>query len=72
MRIRNNGTLHYFFTRSHDFSTMGVATGNLPTSTQYDVLPGTETGASTLQVIANGIPSAPCNVTVNGRGPGEQ
>lgn len=72
VRIRNNGTLHYFFTRSHNFSTMGVATGSLNTSTQYDVLPGTETGASTLEVIANGIPSAPCNITVNGQGEAEQ
>jgi hypothetical protein len=70
--IRNNATWHYFFTRSHDFSTMGVAIGNLPTSTQYDVLPGTETGASTLTVIANGIPSGPCNITVNGQGQAEQ
>jgi hypothetical protein len=63
VRIQNNGTLHYFFTRSHDFSTMSVAP-KTPSSTQYDVLTGTETGPSTLTVIANGIPSAPCNITV--------
>ena len=65
VRIQNNISLEYHFARSHDFSTMAVATGNLPTSTQFDVLPGTSSGPSTLQVIANGIPSAPCPTTVH-------
>lgn len=64
VRIRNNSSKHYFFQRSHSFSTMAVATGNAIVSTQFDVLPATELGASTLQVIANGIPSLPCAVTV--------
>ncbi len=64
VRIQNNSSLHYFFERSHNPSTMGVATGSLPTSTQFDVSFATELGPSTLTVIANGIPSAPCNTTV--------
>ncbi len=63
--ITNNATGHKFFARTHNFSTMGVATGNLPVSTQFDVLAGTETGHSTMVVIANGIPSAAVNITVN-------
>jgi hypothetical protein len=54
-----------FYARTHDHSTMGVATGHKTVSTNFDVPSGTETGASTLVVIANGIPSAPVSITVN-------
>jgi hypothetical protein len=57
VRITNNATKHQFFARTHNHSTMAVATGNEFTSTEFDILPGTETGDSTLVVIANGIPS---------------
>jgi hypothetical protein len=42
-----------------------VATGSATITTNFDVASGTETGASTLVVVANGIPSTPVNVTVN-------
>jgi hypothetical protein len=64
VRIRNNATLDYFFARSHNFSTMAVSTGALSTSTEFDVLPATQPGPSTLTVIANGIPSKACDITV--------
>lgn len=54
-----------FYARTHDHSTMGVATGSATVSTNFDVPSGMETGASTLVVIANGIPSAPVSITVN-------
>jgi hypothetical protein len=57
VRITNNAIKHQFFARTHNHSTMAVATGNEFTSTEFDILPGTETGDSTLVVIANGIPS---------------
>jgi hypothetical protein len=41
-----------------------VATGATPVTTMFDVPTGAETGASTLVVVANGIASAPVNVTV--------
>jgi hypothetical protein len=44
---------------------MGVATGSKIVSTNFDVPTGIETGASTLVVVANGIPSAAVNITVN-------
>jgi len=44
---------------------MAVATGNRVVSTNFDVPSGIETGASTLQVVANGIPSPSVAVTVN-------
>ena len=65
VRITNNATGHVFYAKTHNFSTMGVATGTKIVSTQFDVPATIETGASTLEVVANGIASQPSNVTVN-------
>jgi hypothetical protein len=65
VQITNTATGHVFYARTHDHSSMGVATGSTPVSTNFDVSSGTETGASTLVVIANGIPSLPVSITVN-------
>jgi len=65
VRITNNATGHVFYTRTHDHSTMGVVTGPVIVSTNFDVSAATETGASTLVVVANGIPSQPVSITVN-------
>ncbi len=64
VRIINNSTKHVFYARTHDHSTMGVATGTEPVSTNFDVPASMETGASTLEVVANGIPSDAVSVTV--------
>lgn len=64
VRITNNSTGHVFYARTHDHSSMGVATGSKPVSTNFDVPSGMETGASSLVVVANGIPSSPVSVTV--------
>ncbi len=65
VRITNNATKHVFYAKTHGHSTMGVATGSLTVSTNFDVPAGAETGASSLQVVANGIPSAAVPITVN-------
>ncbi len=65
VRITNNATGHVFYAKTHDHSTMGVATGTQIVSTNFDVPAAMETGASTLQVVANGIPSAAVSVMVN-------
>ena len=65
VRITNNATGHVFYARTHDHSTMGVATGSATVSTFVDVPAGMETGESSLVVVANGIPSKPVAVTVN-------
>jgi hypothetical protein len=65
VRITNNATGHVTYARTHDHSSMGVATGSLTVTTQVDVPSGIETGASSLVVVANGIASTPVNVTVN-------
>jgi hypothetical protein len=64
VQITNNSTLHVFYARTHNHSTMGVATGTATVSTNFDVPATMETGASTLVVIANGIPSVAVSVTV--------
>lgn len=64
VRITNNSTSHVFYAKTHGHSTMGVATGSAIVSTNFDVSAGTETGPSTLEVVANGISSAPFSVTV--------
>ena len=64
VRITNVGTGHVIYARTHDHSTMGVATGAATVSTNFDVPAGAERGASSLVVVANGIPSAPVSVEV--------
>jgi hypothetical protein len=65
VRITNNGTGHVFYARTHDHSTMAVQTGRKPVSTNFDVPSGMETGASKIEVVANGIPSKSADLTVN-------
>jgi hypothetical protein len=65
VRLVNNATGHVFYCRTHDHSSMAVATGNQVVSTQFDVPANTETGPAQVFVVANGIPSAPSPVTVH-------
>ena len=65
LRITNNSSGHVFYARTHGHSTMGVQTGKKTVSTNFDVPSGAETGASKLEVVANGIPSQPASITVN-------
>jgi hypothetical protein len=44
---------------------MGVATGSTVVTTDFDIPATIGTGASTLEVVANGIPSNPVNVTID-------
>lgn len=64
VRITNNSTNHVFYARTHDHSSMGVATGSTIVSTNFDVPTTIETGASSLVVVANGIPSDAVSITV--------
>lgn len=64
VRITNTATGNVYYARTHDHSTMGVATGNATVSTSFDVPADAELGPSTLVVVANGIPSAPVNLGV--------
>jgi hypothetical protein len=64
VRITNTGTGHVFYARTYNPSTMGIATGPKVVSTIFDVPSDIETGASTIEVVTNGIPSLPVSVTV--------
>jgi len=64
VRIVNNSTKHVFYARTANPSTMGIQTGKAVVSTNF-VLPKTaETGASTLYIVTNGIPSAGVSIMV--------
>jgi hypothetical protein len=67
-RITNNSTGHVTYARTHNHSTMGVATGSTQVSTEFDVPKNIEVGPGTLEVVANGIPSAPVSVTFSRAG----
>jgi hypothetical protein len=64
VRITNTQSGHVFYTKTHDHSSMGVATGGLIVSTTFDLPTSIEIGPGTIEVVANGIPSPPMPVTV--------
>ena len=64
VRITNHASGHVIYAKTHDHSTMAVATGSAIVSTNFDVPAEMETGASSLVVVANGIPSKAVNITV--------
>jgi hypothetical protein len=63
VRITNLKTSHVFYSRTHDHSSMAVAS-NAVVSTHFDVPARQETGPSLLQVVANGIASHPVAVFI--------
>jgi uncharacterized repeat protein (TIGR01451 family) len=66
VRIRNIGSGHVFYARTHDHSKMGIdPVGSVETTTtSFDVPLGLESGPSELVVVTNGIPSQP--IIING------
>ncbi|HEY2394539.1 MAG TPA: hypothetical protein VGH81_00990 [Rudaea sp.] len=63
VRITNLKTGHVFYSRTHDHSSMAVAS-SARVSTTFDVPANQESGRSVLEVVANGIASRPLSVTV--------
>jgi hypothetical protein len=63
VRITNLATGHVFYSRTHDHSSMAVASSAI-VSTQFDVPAAQERGFSMLEVVANGVPSMPALVLV--------
>jgi hypothetical protein len=64
VRITNLITGHVFYSRTHDHSSMAVASDDL-VSTHFDVPANQELGISKLEVVANGIASEPVFVFVS-------
>jgi hypothetical protein len=65
VRITNKATKHVFYARTTKPSSYAVQTGTKVESTHFTLPAGIETGASSLVVVTNGIPSAAQAVTVN-------
>jgi hypothetical protein len=63
VRITNVATGHVFYSRTHDHTSMAVASPD-EVATFFDVPANQEAGASTLEVVANGIASQPASVRV--------
>jgi hypothetical protein len=63
VRIRNLKTSHVFYSRTHDHSSMAVASDSI-VSTHFDVPAGEESGPSVLEVVVNGIASKPVPVWI--------
>ena len=63
VRITNLTTSHVAYARTHDHSSMAVASNDI-TSTHVDVPASLERGPSLLQVVANGIASEPWFVEI--------
>jgi hypothetical protein len=64
VRITNSASGHVFYCRTHDPSTMAIATGTTPVSTHFVVPTNVEAGPSILEVVANGLASLPQSVVV--------
>ena len=64
VRITNLKTGHVLYSRTHDHSSMAVASDEL-VHTRFDVPSNQERGRSTLEVVANGIASCPIAVVVD-------
>jgi hypothetical protein len=64
VRITNATTGHVFYARTHNHSTMAIATGSTIVSTMVDVPANAETGSSRFEVVANGISSRPKRITI--------
>jgi hypothetical protein len=63
VRTTNLATGHVQYSRTHDHSSMAVASDAVVT-TRFDVPRNIELGPAKLEVVANGIASAPLSVTV--------
>jgi len=65
VRITNTASGHVVYAKTTNPSSFAVQSGSKAESTNFAVPAGIETGASTLEVVTNGIPSAPASVTVD-------
>ena len=64
VRIVNDRSGHVFYARTFNHSSRSIAP-NTPVATKFQVSASTETGDSTLYVVANGIPSAGRHIHVS-------
>ena len=65
VRLESTTDSRVVYCRTFNFSTMGLNTGTVVHSCRFIVPAGTPLGAYRLRVIANGIPSRACRVTLS-------
>ena len=63
VRFTNQRTRHVFYARTHGFSYMGVQNPGI-VSTEVDIPANIETGATSMEVVANGIASPAVTVAI--------
>ena len=63
VRFTNVATGHVCYAKTHDYAT-GISDGSVTTA-KYDIPAGCEAGASTLEVVVNGVASRPKTTTLN-------
>lgn len=63
IRITNKASGHVFYCREFNPSTMAICTGSTIVSTNFTVPLDIELGPATIQVVTNGIASAPVNTS---------
>ena len=63
IRITNRNSGNILFARTHDHSSMGVATGSAIVNTKFELPGGVESGTNDLEVVVNGIASAKTSFT---------
>jgi len=64
VQFTNTSNSKIRYARSYNFSTMGIATGNNKVGATIEIPSDLAPGTYKMVVIANGIPSAPVNVTI--------
>ena len=72
VQITNTSSGKVVYARTHDISSMGVQTGSKTISASFDVPKGIGSGASTIEVITNGIASKPVSVNVSAKRSGHR
>ncbi|MFL5239106.1 MAG: hypothetical protein ACJ8EL_16195 [Rhizomicrobium sp.] len=65
VRITNTSSKTVCYAKTHDHSSMGISTPGQAGQTKFDVPNSCDAGASTIEVVVNGIASVPANITVN-------
>jgi hypothetical protein len=64
VRITMTKSGHVYYAKEFNPSTMAICTGNQIVSTHFKVPSNAELGAATIQVVTNGIASAPVSITI--------
>jgi len=65
-RLTNNATHNVVYCRTGGYSSIGVASGSTPITSNISIPANVDSGPSAFQVVTNGIASAPVTILVDG------